>query len=291
MALRLLHEVLPDTVGMVVSLGLPLVVNNGLFNVAALIADGRILGFVAKQHLAGDGIHYEPRWFKPWPVGIQDRVSIAGPDGSSARNYPVGDLYFDLAGVRLGFEICEDAWAAARPGIRLAQKGVDLLLNPSASHFAFGKLEVRQRFVLEGSRAFGVSYLYANLLGNEAGRAIYDGEAMIATAGRLVAAGPRFSYADFRVTSAVVDLDVTRLHQSRLASFSAGAGARSGLRDFARFSLARSAAQRIPRGFREVGSVSANQGGGIRSGRGAGVVRLPAQKPVDGLCRIAQRGR
>jgi NAD+ synthase (glutamine-hydrolysing) len=167
----------------------------------------------------GDGIHYEPRWFKPWPVGIQDRVSIAGPDGSSARNYPVGDLYFDLAGVRLGFEICEDAWAAARPGIRLAQKGVDLLLNPSASHFAFGKLEVRQRFVLEGSRAFGVSYLYANLLGNEAGRAIYDGEAMIATAGRLVAAGPRFSYADFRVTSAVVDLDVTRLHQSRLASF------------------------------------------------------------------------
>jgi NAD+ synthase (glutamine-hydrolysing) len=44
MALRLLHEVLPDTVGMVVSLGLPLVVNNGLFNVAALIADGRILG-------------------------------------------------------------------------------------------------------------------------------------------------------------------------------------------------------------------------------------------------------
>ena len=65
-----------------------------------------------------------------------------------------------------------------------------MILNPSASHFAFGKHAVRQRFVLEGSRAFQVSYIYANLLGNEAGRAIYDGDAMIASAGRLLASGP-----------------------------------------------------------------------------------------------------
>ena len=55
--------------------------------------------------------------------------------------------------------------------------GVDIILNPSASHFAFGKQDVRQRFVLEGSRALQVSYIYANLLGNEAGRTIYDGDA------------------------------------------------------------------------------------------------------------------
>jgi NAD+ synthase (glutamine-hydrolysing) len=108
---------------------------------------------------------------------------------------------------------------ADRPGIELARRGVDVILNPSASHFAFGKIAIRQRFVLEGSRAFGCSYVYANLLGNEAGRAIYDGEAMIASAGRLLATGPRFSYAEVRVTSAVIDLDVTRLHQARLASF------------------------------------------------------------------------
>ena len=60
-----------------------------------------------------------------------------------------------------------------------------MILNPSASHFAFGKIEVRRRFVLEGSRAFGVSYVYSNLLGNEAGRAIYDGGALIASAGQL----------------------------------------------------------------------------------------------------------
>ena len=72
--------------------------------------------------------------------------------------------------MRIGFEICRDAWVADRTGAQLAQRGADILLNPSASHFAFAKQQIRERFVLEGSRAFCVSYAYANLLGNEAGR-------------------------------------------------------------------------------------------------------------------------
>ena len=75
-------------------------------------------------------------------------------------------------------------------GRRSRAAGVDIILNPSASHFAFGKFEVRQRFVIEGSRAFGVSYLYANLLGNEAGRVIYDGGALIASGGACWRPGP-----------------------------------------------------------------------------------------------------
>ncbi|MGE3311194.1 MAG: NAD(+) synthase [Limisphaerales bacterium] len=208
-----LGRIIPETRGMVVSVGLPCMVNNAVFNVAALLVDGRLVGLVAKQHLAGDGIHYEPRWFKPWPAGVREQVELAG------TVVPVGDLLFVVGGIRLGFEICEDAWVAARPGAQLARRGIDLILNPSASHFAFGKIEIRQRFVVEGSRAFGCSYLYANLLGNEAGRAIYDGEAMIATGGRLIAVGPRFSYAESRVTCGVVDVDMTRLQQARLASF------------------------------------------------------------------------
>jgi NAD+ synthase (glutamine-hydrolysing) len=212
-ALRELSGILPSTRGLVVSIGLPVMVHHGIFNIAALAVDGHLLGLVAKQHLAGDGIHYEPRWFKPWPAGVQDRIDIEG------REVPVGDLLFQVGGIRIGFEICEDAWAATRPGIRLAQRGIDLILNPSASHFAFGKIAIRQRFVLEGSRAFGCSYVYANLLGNEAGRAIYDGETMIASGGSLLAGGPRFSYASVQVTTATVDVDVTRLQRSRLASF------------------------------------------------------------------------
>ena len=83
-------------------------------------------------------------------------------------------------------------WVAERPGARLAAYGADLILNPSASHFAFGKIEVRRQFVTEGSRAFGAAYVYSNLLGNEAGRAIYDGGALIATAGGIIAQGNKF---------------------------------------------------------------------------------------------------
>lgn len=209
-----LEAVREETRGMVICVGLPVLHRNALFNCAALLVDGRLAGLVAKRHLAGDGIHYEPRWFKAWPPGVVDHYTL--PDGGSV---PIGDLHFDVGGVRLGFEICEDAWVASRPGATLAGLGVDLILNPSASHFAFGKLEVRKRFVIEGARAFGVTYLYANLLGNEAGRAIYDGGALIASAGRLIATGPRFSFEDRVLTTACVDLDATRMGQARTASF------------------------------------------------------------------------
>jgi NAD+ synthase (glutamine-hydrolysing) len=208
-----LREILPSTRGMIVSLGLPLLYQNGLFNAACLAADGKILGFAAKQFLAGDGIHYEPRWFKPWPAGVRTEITLDG------ARYPLGDIYFDCGGVRIGFEICEDAWVAKRPGACLALDGVDVILNPSASHFAFGKIDVRKRFVTEGSRAFGVTYLYSNLLGNEAGRVIYDGGALVASGGKLLAAGPRFTFANYCVTSAVADVESTRMSQARTASF------------------------------------------------------------------------
>ncbi|HUS63974.1 MAG TPA: NAD(+) synthase [Kofleriaceae bacterium] len=212
-ALDVLTELAPLSGGMIVSLGLPLFVNRGLYNAAALLVDGRVAGFAAKRYLAGDGIHYEPRWFKPWPEGHVAQVEVGG------REVPIGDVLFDCGGIKLGFEICEDAWVANRPGGHMALQGVDIILNPSASHFAFHKDDVRQRFVTEGSRAFGVAYLYANLLGNEAGRIIYDGGALIATAGTLVAVGPRFSYRDVELTSAVVDIAANRMTQSRIGSF------------------------------------------------------------------------
>ncbi len=211
---EVLHEIAPATRGMIVSVGLPLQFNNVVFNVAALVVDGQVSGFVAKRFLASDGIHYEPRWFKAWPVGRQARLQAQG------RSYPIGDIYFDCGGIKVGFEICEDAWVADRPGGNMFLKGVDIIMNPSASHFAFGKYEIRQRFVLEGSRAFGVSYLYSNLLGNEAGRAIYDGGAMVASLGKLLASGKRFSYRDWQLTSALVDLDLTRMSQARSAGAS-----------------------------------------------------------------------
>jgi NAD+ synthase (glutamine-hydrolysing) len=208
----MLQSILPETDGMLVSVGLPLFITNGVYNAACVISDGRIHGFVAKQHLAGDGLHYEPRWFRAWP---SETCSEYSADGQS---WPLGDLLFDYDGVRIGFEICEDAWVAGRPGNRMAECGVDIILNPSASHFAFGKHEIRKRFVLEGSRSFGVSYVYANLCGNEAGRAIYDGGALIAASGDLIAAGPRFGFADVQLTTADIDVELSRARRAAVHS-------------------------------------------------------------------------
>ena len=212
MAWRVLQEVAVETEGLAVAVGLPVMVRNQLYNAVSLMVDGEIRGFVAKQFLAGHGLHYEPRWFKPWPAGSVGEVRHDG------RSYPVGDFVFECGDVRIGFEICEDAWVATRPGGRLARRGVDVVLNPSASHFAFGKEPIRERLVLEGSRSFGVSYVYTNLLGNEAGRAIYGGGALIASGGRMLAKGPRLTLAESSVTAAVVDVDLTRMQQARLAS-------------------------------------------------------------------------
>jgi NAD+ synthase (glutamine-hydrolysing) len=212
-ALDVLEEILPATEGIIVCLGLPLAFNKVTLNAVCLVASGKLLGFSAKRALAGDGIHYEPRWFKPWPQGKRVRTRIRGVE------YPLGDVHFDCGGVRIGFEICEDAWIAERPGAELALDAVDVILNPSASHFAFGKRDVRRRLVLEGSRAFGVSYVYSNLLGNEAGRAIYDGDAMIATGGSIVAQARRFSFASYELVSAVVDVELTRTRHGFLTSF------------------------------------------------------------------------
>jgi NAD+ synthase (glutamine-hydrolysing) len=211
--LDVLGEIAPATRSMIVSVGLPLFHSGAVYNACGLLDDGRVLGFVAKRALAGDGIHYEPRWFKPWPRGKRAHVSFGD------RDVPLGDVYFDCGGVRFGFEICEDAWIAQRPGAELSLEGVDVILNPSASHFAFGKHEIRRRLVLEGSRAFGVSYVYANLVGNEAGRAIYDGDTLIASAGEVVAQGRRFSFSNYELISAVIDVDLTRTRRTWLSSF------------------------------------------------------------------------
>ncbi len=212
-ALEILDDIVDKTEGLIVSVGLPIMYAGGLFNAACLICDRQIAGFVGKQHLAGDGIHYEPRWFKRWPAEIQVTYTHRG------RHYPLGDLLFDCGGVKIGFEICEDAWVGTRPGSSLAARGADVILNPSASHFAFDKHAVRGRFVLEGSRAFHVAYVYSNLVGNEAGRAIYDGDAMIASGGKLLNIGRRFSYQHVLLTSASIDIDANRMNRSRTGSF------------------------------------------------------------------------
>jgi NAD+ synthase (glutamine-hydrolysing) len=212
-SLRYATKVAQEAKGIVVAFGIPLSVSGSVYNVAAIAAHGELVGFVGKQNLAGDGVHYEPRWFTAWPPGARSSVSVEG------REVPVGDLVFSIDGITIGCEICEDAWVADRPGVRLAQRGVDIIFNLSASHFSFGKGAIRKRIALEGSRAFGAGYVYANLLGCEAGRIIYDGDTVICSHGEIVAEGPRFSFQDVVLTTGVIDISRIRTGRRQQALF------------------------------------------------------------------------
>lgn len=208
-----LAQIQAASTGMVVCVGLPLSFENCLYNAVCVIENRTILGFVAKGHLAGDGIHYEPRWFKPWPKGKTAYFQFGD------EYYPLGDILFEIDGVRLGFEICEDAWNGIRPAQTHYLHNVDIMLNPSASHFAFGKTELRRSLVCETSRAFSCAYVYSNLLGNEAGRVIYDGEIIIAQSGEVLAQNQRFGFDDAQIVTAVIDIDLPRRQKKKLFTF------------------------------------------------------------------------
>ena len=201
-ALDALITLLPRTQGLFTALGLPLEIEGELYNVMAVCADGQLLGIVPKQVLARGGIHYEPRWFKAWPQARTGRMKLAG------REARVGDLVFRMGDVCVGFEICEDAWSGEqRPAPRLSARGANLIFCPAASHFAFGKTKVRRELGETVSKRHALAYAYANLMGNESGRVIFDGAAyLLDPQGRRVAEGARFSYAACGLSEAVMDL-------------------------------------------------------------------------------------
>jgi NAD+ synthase (glutamine-hydrolysing) len=208
-AQEMLLDIVEVTSNMIVVVGLPIRLNNHIYNAACLIVNKQIKGFLLKRYLANNGIHYETRWFQAWPPNEKTEIKIG------EFTYPVGDYIFDIEGVKIGFEICEDAWVPQRPGRDLYLHAVDIILNPTASHFSFFKTNTRERFIQDGSRAFGCVYIYANLLGNESGRAIFDGDAVIAQAGEMLRSGTRFSYQDHYLLTAVVDLEKGRLDQAQ----------------------------------------------------------------------------
>jgi NAD+ synthase (glutamine-hydrolysing) len=205
-----LIKIRPYCENITVAVGLPVRIDGITYNGSCVIRDTKILGITLKQNLARDGVHYEPRWFDPWPPHVVTEILREG------ERVSVGDLIYELEGVRFGFEICEDAWRKDhRPGYRLLERGVDLILNPSASHFALSKSILReQEVVKDGSTMFNCAYIFANLLGNEAGRMIYDGDIIIGQKGKLIAVNKRLSFRHFNVLGTDVHFDDPQQSQS-----------------------------------------------------------------------------
>jgi NAD+ synthase (glutamine-hydrolysing) len=198
-----LLTIVPHCKDITVSIGLPVQINGQTYNGACVISNGSILGISLKQNLAKDGVHYEHRWFEEWAAG--EIVQL----GDEYHQVPAGDLIYKVDGIRFGFEICEDAWRKTnRPGYRLCERGVDMIMNPSASHFAMGKSELREHeVVIEGSGKFNCVYVFTNLLGNEAGRMIYDGDIVIGQRGKLVVINKRLSFKKTNILACDIDFD------------------------------------------------------------------------------------
>jgi NAD+ synthase (glutamine-hydrolysing) len=194
-----LLKLVAECKSMTVCVGLPVRISDNTYNGAAVIQDQKLIGISLKQSLPGDGIHYEPRWFTPWKSGEVKNISIQG------HEVAVGDLTYNCKGVSFAFEICEDAWRDVRPAQNHIKSGVELIVNPSASHFAFVKHIVREELIASSSEKFDCTYLFVNQLGNEAGRIVYDGDILIAQNGKLLKRNPRLSFHSYRLQ--VIDID------------------------------------------------------------------------------------
>ncbi|MGJ4789661.1 NAD(+) synthase [Leptospira koniambonensis] len=214
-----LLEIAKATSGKTVIVGLPFFQSPYLFNVTAVLQNGKILGLVPKQNLAQTGVHYENRWFTK---GEESRNYAITPDGSEL---PFGSLLFESADFNFGIEICEDSWVQVRPGQYLVEAGADLILSPGASHFALGKQDVRKKMFSESSRNSSTAILYANLDGNESGRLIFEGGCMGIVDGNVKQEGPKLHFTDFESTH--LDLDSTELRSNRARNFRS-----SGTREF-----------------------------------------------------------
>ncbi|MBD8487627.1 NAD(+) synthase [Echinicola sp. CAU 1574] len=195
-ALSQLKSLLPYAKDISICIGLPVRIGEALYNCTAVLEDQKVKGIVAKQFLAIDGVHYEFRWFTPWEAGKITSFDFFG------EAVPFGDMIFSKNGFSYGFEICEDAWRGdLRPGYRLKTRAVDLIFNPSASHFAMGKSQLREELVSESSIKLNATYFYVNLLGNEAGRMIFDGETLLAHQGKLLLKNKLLSFKPYQVNA------------------------------------------------------------------------------------------
>lgn len=196
-----LEKIIPETDNIMVCIGMPVRIEGITYNGACVIHNKEIIGIAFKQNLARDGVHYEPRWFEPWPANTIGQIERSG------KKINVGDLTFECKGVSFGFEICEDAWRKVRPADNLVHHQIELILNPSASHFAMDKSLSREELVKESSSKYNCVYVYVNLLGNEAGRMIYDGDILFARQGELIIRNPRLSLQPFVIQSCEIDFD------------------------------------------------------------------------------------
>ena len=203
------------------AIGLPVRVGGRIYNCAAVVVAGRLVGVVPKTYLPSTHEFYESRWFASALDATEREVTLAG------ATVPFGnDLVFALGGgAVVGVELCEDMWTANPPSTRLSLRGANVILNLSASNELVGKTEYRRSLVLGQSARCLAAYAYAGAgVGESTTDLVFGGHALIAENGALLAEGRRFAR-EPRVT--VADVDVGFLDFERSANFAYRSAART----------------------------------------------------------------
>jgi NAD+ synthase (glutamine-hydrolysing) len=202
--------------------GLPLRVDNRLFNCAAVVARGRLLGIVPKTYLPNYGEFYEARQFASGESALATEVDLFG------ARVPFGSrLLFRCASVdhwTFHVEICEDVWVPIPPSSFAALAGATVLVNLSASNITIGKDGYRHQLASQQSARCVAAYLYTSAgYGESTTDLAWDGHALIYENGTLLAESERFAT---RAQTIFADVDVERLSRDRMRQTTFGQSVR-----------------------------------------------------------------
>jgi NAD+ synthase (glutamine-hydrolysing) len=192
--------------------GLPLQVDGLLYNCAAVLLQGRVLGVVPKTFLPNYREFYELRQFTPGDTCPRQSIDLLGQEVAFGTR-----LLFEVPEqplLKLFVEICEDVWTPIPPSSYAALAGATVLVNLSASNITVGKADFRRQLVADQSARCIAGYVYcAAGYGESTTDLAWDGHGMIFENGSRIAETERFQYRAQLVTG---DLDLDRLAQDRM---------------------------------------------------------------------------
>jgi len=193
----------------VIIVGMPVRVQNQLFNTAVVLQGGHILGVVPKTHLPNNNEFYEKRWFSPATATDVQRISLSGEE------VPFGtDLLFSDGKFSFGIELCEDLWVPIPPSSQHTLHGADIIFNLSATNELIGKHQYLRQLIEQQSARCIAGYVYASAgAGESTTDVVYSGNGLIAENGKMIAASERFS---FEAQLVVSEIDIERLQADRI---------------------------------------------------------------------------
>ncbi len=187
--------------------GLPVSLNQRIYNCAAVVSHGKICGLVPKTYLPGYKEFYDNRWFESGANLEENWLNIQG------ARVPCGtELLFrfkDFPAATIGVEICEDLWVALSPHAYQAAAGANVLFNLSASNEVLGKDDWRRIIVSSESGRCQAAYCYvSSSIGESSNDIVFGGHTLIAENGTILDEAPRLC----RETQLIIsDIDIDRL--------------------------------------------------------------------------------